>query len=242
MLEDFCGRAQIPSDDRDEMEWLSLPVNDVRMLVNEIMPTRAKILIHLVPVDILVKLLRVLDHQIHRAEGLSIDECEHQDSDVFSLVFCALEFIHASLAVMAHNDMPKQLYDEEDLEFSRHQIMDIMSAYDPSYCALHKPSENGAVEDDKDGEPDAELDSASKKRCSTKSVKTKKSALNKVSGAVNAILQKLCSILSLLKDLLLIEKLSDSCVLQLLKTSFTTFLVDNMQLLQLKAIGLITGV
>lgn len=36
-----------------------------------------------------------------------------QDSDVFSLVFCALESIHASLAVMAHNDMPKQLYHEE---------------------------------------------------------------------------------------------------------------------------------
>ncbi|XWS40976.1 hypothetical protein CRYUN_Cryun17cG0041500 [Craigia yunnanensis] len=246
MLEDFCGRAQIPSDDRDEMEWLSLPVNDVRMLVNEIMSIRAKRLLHLVPVDILVKLLRVLDHQIHRAEGLSVDECERQDSDVFSNVFCALESIHASLAVMAHNDMPKQLYHEEIieriLEFSRHQIMDVMSAYDPSYRALHKPSENGAVEDDEDEEPDAELGSASKKRRSTKSVKAKKSALNKVSGAVNAILQKLCTILGLLKDLLLIEKLSDSCVLQLLKTSFTTFLVDNIQLLQLKAIGLITGI
>ncbi|XVF60656.1 hypothetical protein PTKIN_Ptkin08bG0065800 [Pterospermum kingtungense] len=246
MLEDFCDRAQIQSDDRDEMEWLSMPVNDVRMLVNEIMSIRARGLLHLVPVDILVKLLRVLDHQIHRAEGLSVVECEHQDSDVFSLIFCALESIHASLAVMAHNDMPKQLYSEEIieriLEFSRHQIMDVMSAYDPSYRALHKPSENGAVEDDEDEEPDAELGSASKKRRSSKSIKAKKSALNKVSGAVNAILQKLCTILGLLKDLLLIEKLSDSCVLQLLKTSFTTFLVDNIQLLQLKAIGLITGI
>ncbi|KAK8644383.1 hypothetical protein V6N13_123691 [Hibiscus sabdariffa] len=205
MLEDFCDRAQIPSDDRDEMEWLSLPVHDI---------------------------IRYIEQK--------------QDSDVFSLVFCALESIHASLAVMAHNDMPKQLYHEEIieriLEFSRHQITDIMSAYDPSYRALHKPSENGAVEDDDDEEPDAELGSASKKRRSTKSAKAKKSVLNKVSGAMNAIMQKLCTILGLLKDLLLIEKLSDSCVLQLLKTSFTTFLVDNIQLLQLKAIGLITGI
>ncbi|KAE8724835.1 Pearli, putative isoform 2 [Hibiscus syriacus] len=246
MLEDFCSRAQIHSDDRDEMEWLSLPVNDVRMLVNEIMSMHAKRLLHLVPVYILVKLLRILDHQIHRAEGLSVDECGHQDSDVFSLVFCALESIHASLAVMAHNDMPKQLYDEEIIEriieFSRRQITDVMLAYDPSYRALHKPSENGAVEDDDDEEPDAELGSASKKRRSTKSAKTKKSAFNKISGAMHAILQKLCTILGLLKDLLLTEKLSDSCVLQLLKTSFTTFLVDNIQLLQLKAIGLITGI
>lgn len=90
MLEDFCDRAQIHSDDRDEMEWLALPVNDVRMLVNEIMSIRAKGLLQLVPVDILVKLLRVLDHQIHRAEGLSVDECEHVSYYYFVLImdFC----------------------------------------------------------------------------------------------------------------------------------------------------------
>lgn len=66
--------------------------------------------------------------------------------------------------------------------------------------------------------------------------------LDRVPAAVNTILQKLCTILSFLKDLLLVERLSDSCVLQLVKTSFTTFLVDNIQLLQLKAINLICGV
>jgi len=76
-VEDFCGRAEVTSDDRDEAEWLSVPVTDLRMLVNEIMSTRSKKVLHLIPVDTLVRLLRVLDHQIHRAEGLSIDECEH---------------------------------------------------------------------------------------------------------------------------------------------------------------------
>lgn len=93
MLEDFCGRAQIPSDDRDETEWLSLPVNDVRMLVNEIMSVRTKRLLHLVPVDNLVKLLRVLDHQIHRAEGLSVDECEHVSYDYSGSMMHCLETI-----------------------------------------------------------------------------------------------------------------------------------------------------
>lgn len=59
---------------------------------------------------------------------------------------------------------------------------------------------------------------------------------------MNVILQKLCTVLGLLKDLLLIERLSDSCILQLVKTSITTFLVDNIQLLQLKAIGLLSAV
>ncbi|CAK7338590.1 unnamed protein product [Dovyalis caffra] len=175
MLEGFCGRAEVPGDDLEEAEWLSLPVGDIRVLVNEIMSIRAKKLLNLVPVEVLVRLLMVLDHQIHRAEGLSIDECDHSDSEVVSYVFCALESIHAALAVMAHNNMPKQLYKEEIieriLEFSKHQIMDVMSAYDPTYRALHRPSENGAPEGYEDEEPDADYGSASKRRRTVKSAR-----------------------------------------------------------------------
>ncbi|XP_050381632.1 sister chromatid cohesion protein SCC2 isoform X1 [Argentina anserina] len=244
LVEDFCGRAEIFSEDRDEAEWISVPLSDLRMLANEIMSLRAKKLLHLVPVDTFVRLLRILDHQVHGAEGLSINE--QSDSNGISSINCALESIHAALAVMAHNQMPRQLYKEEIieriLEFSRHQIMDVMCACDPSYRALHRPSENGTLEVDEDELLDAEFGSANKRRRSIKNVKVQKSSYNRVSAAVNNILQKMCTILGLLKDLLLIEKLSDSCILQLLKTSFTTFLVDNIQLLQLKAIGLISGI
>jgi cohesin loading factor subunit SCC2 len=54
--------------------------------------------------------------------------------------------------------------------------------------------------------------------------------------------QKLCLILGFIKELLTTVRLSDSCILQLAKTCFTTFLVDNMQLLQLKAIGVMCSV
>ncbi|ESQ41527.1 hypothetical protein EUTSA_v10012417mg [Eutrema salsugineum] len=246
MLEDFCSRAEVPGDDRDEAEWSSLPVNDVRVLVNELMTIRSKMLLHMVPVDILSRLLHTLDHQIHRAEGLSINS-EHSDSDSVLLVLGALESIHASLAVMANSDMPKQLYKEEVieriLEFSRHQMMAVMSAYDPSYRTASKPADNVAFEgDDDDDDPDPDMGSASKRRRTGKSGKVKKSGVNRISGAVNTALQKLCTILGLLKDLLLVERLSDSCILQLLKTSITTFLVENIQLLQLKAISLIGGI
>lgn len=246
MLEDLFVKTEIPSDDKEEAEWLSLPLGDLRVLVNEIMSIRSKKLLHLVPVDFLARLLQILDNQIHRAEGLSVDECEHPDSDVVTFILCALESVHASLAVMSHNDMPKQIYKEEIieriLEFSKHQIVDVMSAYDPSYRSLHRPTENGAFEGDDNEEVDASLDPVSKKRRTIKSAKVKKSKSNKVCGAVNTILQKLCTVLGLLKDLLLIERLSDSCILQLVKTCSTMFLVENIQLLQLKAIGLLSGI
>ncbi|XAR51675.1 hypothetical protein NMG60_11006373 [Bertholletia excelsa] len=244
-LEEFCGRAEIHTDG-DDAELLQLPLSDLRLLVNEITSVRAKKILQLIPVDILARLLRVLDHQIHRAEGLSVNECESSDSDVVSSVCGALESIHAALAIMAYNDMPKQLYKEEIieriLEFSKHQIGDIMSARDPVYRALHKPNENGTLEGDEDEEPEADFGPANKRRRTIRSAKVKKSSSNRVSAAVNTIFQKLCTILIFLKDLLTIERLSDSCILQLLKTSLTTFLVDNIQLLQLKAIGLISGI
>lgn len=63
-----------------------------------------------------------------------------------------------------------------------------------------------------------------------------------MSATVNVILQKLCTILSFLQQLLSVERLSDSCIVQLVRTSLQTLLVDNIQLLQLKAISLIGGV
>lgn len=77
MLEDFCGRAEIFSDERDEREFLAISAADLKVVLREITSIRAKKALNLIPVDNLVRLLRVLDYQIHRAEGLSINDCEH---------------------------------------------------------------------------------------------------------------------------------------------------------------------
>ncbi|KAK1306486.1 hypothetical protein QJS10_CPA10g01957 [Acorus calamus] len=244
-LEDFCGRAEIHADDRMGEEGESLPHADVKMLVDELLSIRAKRSLHLVPVDTLVRLLNVLDHQIQCGQGLSINENEKADSDDLSSVTSALEATHAALIVMTHQDMPKQIYKEEIIErildFSRHQIMECMAACDPSYRALQKPIDNGFMDGDEDEVPE-EPGSVGRNRRNIKGVRMKRSTGNKISEAVYKILKKLYIILDFLKDLLSIERLPDSCILQLVKTSFSTFLVDNIQLLQLKAISLICGV
>ncbi|MCI00615.1 nipped-B-like protein-like, partial [Trifolium medium] len=80
-LADLCSKAEWNSGDLDEaVELLPLSLSDLRTLVNEIMSIREKKLLHLVPVEFLVRLLKVLDHQIHRAEGLSIEDCDNVSS------------------------------------------------------------------------------------------------------------------------------------------------------------------
>jgi hypothetical protein len=49
---------------------------------------------------------------------LMISAMLQSDSDAVSSIFCALESIHAALAVMAYNQMQKQLYKEEVNAFS----------------------------------------------------------------------------------------------------------------------------
>ncbi|XP_010317890.1 sister chromatid cohesion protein SCC2 isoform X2 [Solanum lycopersicum] len=246
MLEDFCGRAEIFSDEREEREFLAVSVADLKVVLREITSIRAKKALNSIPVDNLLRFLRVLDHQIHRAEGLSINDSEHMDAEVVSSIFCALESIHAALAIMAYNGMPKQLYKEEIIEriveFSRHQVMDVIFGSDPVYRALHKPPERGIPEGEEDGEVNGDFVSPNRKKRSTRSAKPRKSTSNKVSSAVGNILQKLDVILGFLKELCTIEHLPDSCIIQLIKTCFTTFVVENIQLLQMKSISLISGI
>ncbi|PWA34715.1 Armadillo-like helical [Artemisia annua] len=79
VLEDLCRSAEISVDDREEgeAEWLHFPVGKIKTLVKEVMSIRANKILHLVPVVLLERTLKVLDHQIHSAEGLSINQSEY---------------------------------------------------------------------------------------------------------------------------------------------------------------------
>lgn len=121
LLEDLCNKAELLSDDRDEAEWLPLSLPDLRKLVSEIVSIRTKKLLHLIPVDILVRLLKVLDHQIHRAEGLSIDECDN------------VSFLNSLLLVFATSygaDLVLSLFRYEHILFKDvHHINKTFSAF-----------------------------------------------------------------------------------------------------------------
>ncbi|XP_074560939.1 sister chromatid cohesion protein SCC2 isoform X1 [Curcuma longa] len=246
MVEDFCSKAEFP-DDLELADEQSLPLAEIKTLVNQIMSIRSKKVLHLVPLDILVRLLGVLDRQIQCAQGVSSDgnDNDNPDVDAANLVLCALESSHAALAIMAHQDMPKQLYREEVIErildFSRHQIMEIIAACNPLQN-LAKPSDNDSFDGEDADDDDINNNSSAKRRRYSRSFNMRKSAGSKISTPVQSVLQKLCTILGFLKDLLSVERLSDSCILQLVKTSFSTFLAENVQLLQLKCINLISGV
>ncbi|XP_078180180.1 PHD finger family protein isoform X2 [Carex rostrata] len=245
-VDEFCSRAEAPEEEEEGGEGpVLLPLAAIKDLINEIINSRSKKFLNEVPLDSLNRLLSVLDRQIKFAQGLSIDANENDDSDTEALVFSALEATHAALLILTYHDMPKQIYREEMIEriidISRHQINICIGAFNPQHRNLNKPTENADGYEDEDDDFDID-GSASKKRRTSRSAGTRKSYGSRVSQAIHSLVQKLCLILGFLRDLLPVIRLSDSCVMQLVKTSFSTFLVDNIQLLQLKSINLACGV
>ncbi|XP_020600109.1 nipped-B-like protein A isoform X2 [Phalaenopsis equestris] len=245
MLEDFCGKAEVLDDIGGE-GGSSIPLVDITNLINEITSVSAKKILHLVPPETLVRVINVLDQQIQCGQGFSINENENSSTEVLPIVLHALESTHAVLVIMTQQDMPKQLYKEEIIErivdFSRYHMMEVMAAYNPFYHTPQEQNENGEFDCDEVEDDDADNGSVGRKRRNVRITNVKKSTVNKVSTLVNSVVQKLCSILDYIKDLLSAVRLSDSCIFQLLKASISTFLVDNIQLLQLKSINLLCGV
>ncbi|KAF9603137.1 hypothetical protein IFM89_033973 [Coptis chinensis] len=76
VVEELCSRVECLNEDQDEADAQPMSSTDLKMLVSEIMSIRAKKIMHLVPVDILVRLLNVLDHQIRFVEGEEDEEAD----------------------------------------------------------------------------------------------------------------------------------------------------------------------
>ncbi|KAH9304417.1 hypothetical protein KI387_008821 [Taxus chinensis] len=247
LLDNHFERTEMPGENEGEEEGTWLPLSDIKILSNEIMAAHSKNTLHLVPVDSIVRLLNLLDRHIQHASDIAVDEEDDIDSDNFCIVMSALESVHISLTIMTHRNMPKQVYNEEIIDriinFSRQQILQsVFKACDPSYRMIHKGKDTDVYRDDEDEDDDTEYGPGRKGRRKSRVWNRRLSLSNRVSGAVSSMLQKLCSILGLLKELLLIEHLLDSSVLQLIKTSIATFSIDNIQLLQLKAIGVVCAI
>ncbi|XP_024530333.1 sister chromatid cohesion protein SCC2 isoform X2 [Selaginella moellendorffii] len=236
LLNEFLERSDTHGDPDGEEEGTTLSLQEMKSISEEITSLHAKAAVSKIPSERLIKLLNFLDRHVRHAHLKEIDEGDDVESDNFEIVMTALEAVQVTLMIMSSPKMPKQIYKEEVIdriiEFTRYQIVhSVFTAYDPLYRQVHK---NGGDEDEVDEE---EEDEGKRGRRKSRSGKAKKLTSSRVSTAVSIVLHKLCSILALLKDLLSVEKLLDSTILQLMKTVLGTFGVDNIQLLQLKAIG-----
>ncbi|KAI3749231.1 hypothetical protein L2E82_19838 [Cichorium intybus] len=74
------GFHEVALDDRkeDEAEWLLFPVGNIITLVKEVISARINKILHFVPVGLLERMLKILDHHIRIAEGVTITQAESE--------------------------------------------------------------------------------------------------------------------------------------------------------------------
>ncbi|KAH9298518.1 hypothetical protein KI387_030200, partial [Taxus chinensis] len=246
ILDGLFERTEIPGE-VDGEEYSCIPFLNIKVIEEEVMAADSRKTLNLVPVGKIVKLLDVLNHYIHQSCDKALGDEHDVESDNYLSIMSALEAVQLSLTIMTHPNMPKQVYKEEIIDtmvnLSRHQIVHtVFIAFDPSYWMIHKGGITDGGYGIEEENVNLQIKSGKKGHYRNKGWNVRKAASAKVSTAVSNVLYKLCSILGLFKDLLSIERLLDNSVLQLIKTCLATFTVENIQLLQLKAIGVTCAV
>eukprot|EP00897_Mesotaenium_endlicherianum_P005542 jgi/Mesen1/5015/ME000025S04414 len=252
LLDEICSKSTFAAEEDEEVAVKLLSSKDLRSLSEAVLKLRVSNQLRMVPHDNLAKLMVLLEAHIQEGFGKQLDDHDDLDSSTFTSIVSTFEAAQIATAIMTANDMPKHVFSEEIIdkiiEVTRfHIVHNIFVFFDPSYRQIHKESNH---EEEEDGEEEDILEGAQsgnilgkRGRKKNKLVRSKKRVNStKASKAVGEVLQKLCSVLASLIDLVSLIKLQDSSILQLSKTIVETFGVENIHILQLKALSLLCAI
>lgn len=232
------------SEDATVCETLSF--QELRGLHDEILKPQVRANLPGLPLDYLSKLMNLLDTHVKLGQGQILENEDEVDSAAFSAVLVALEAIQISLVIMTTPGMPKHVFHEELIdrmvEVTRfHIVQNIFTFFDPAYRQIYRNEKAGKqdYEDDENDEDEGDATGSAKAKRKSKAAVSKKPAADRVSKAVKDLLQRICSVVAGLGDLMVAARMQDSTVLQLSRTVLATFLVENISLLQIKALDAI---
>lgn len=182
-----------------------------------------------VPEDALCTLTQILLRYLGQGEFRLLDDLDCEESDAFREVMGSLDACITLLRLMTTKGMAKQLYREEIIEkmitlIRHHTNKHILPAYDPTARQM-KLLEN---------QPDG--GSAVKKGRKFDSWQ------NGAPFAAKCMLERLVVIISMLEELILVEKLHDHLIVQLLKTMLLVLSAPGLAVLKNKGANIVRTV
>nr|XP_006819500.1 PREDICTED: nipped-B-like protein-like isoform X1 [Saccoglossus kowalevskii] len=184
--------------------------------------------------DKLVRLLNILERNIRDGSKLQptmnqVDEGKHEQKLWRELtmdrVMRSLDAGLTSMYIMTADNMPKEVYLEDVIERLASLVkFQLLNTIYPEYDPVYRMSST-----DRDGC----MSNMKMKRARAHGTKEK---------SVIAMYNKLCELVSNFGDLLEVQTLTDTTVLQISSIGLAPFFVENVSELQLSAMKLITGV
>lgn len=215
----------------------------VKQMVDE------KLLCKIDPDDI-VRLLDVLASQMENAEGVNIDEGDNEKSANAQDIMRALDAVCTSLQILGGDDMPKKVYREESIDkmvafIEYHMVHNVFVFVSAEHYTIHRGlrEENGDGEDDSHKTPvqsskRRKSAASSSKRNSIGTATPRRAVMPRVVKTINDMIS---GALTLLANLLFITGLPDATVLQITNLGISTLLVDDLDLIQAKAVEMVVA-
>ncbi|XP_041356628.1 nipped-B-like protein isoform X2 [Gigantopelta aegis] len=236
-------------DSADEVNFAKIDINDdeqecptetliAKGTLADICGEAAKLksmgVLNQIPPDRLVKLLTILQWNIRDGVRLTPNVTQGEDDIeeeklwrqlTMERIMRSMDACLSAIHVMTCRDMPKQVYLEDVIErmilFGKFQLHNtVYPEFDPVYRINAK---------DKDGYHG----SLKQKRARAVTVKHKSTI---------SLYNKLCDLVSSLAELLEIQELTDTIILQVSTLGVSTFFVENISELQLSAMKLVTTI
>lgn len=193
---------------------------------------RAVGLLHKVPVDRLTKLITILERNIKDGSNIALT-CDEKvdDGTVLDLisdrVFRSLDAAILALTVMTSQGMPRQVYIEDAIERAaqllKFQLINTVApTFDPTYRTLK--------------DVDQEFNPKSKKFKSGSSSGASKNKL------INAVYGRLIELVSSFADLILMQTLPETTIMQLCSFGVASFFIDHLREFQLNSLRLLANI
>ncbi|XP_055017345.1 nipped-B-like protein A isoform X2 [Boleophthalmus pectinirostris] len=230
-LEDVDFTAMAADDDEIPQELL-LGKHQLNELSSESAKIKAMGITGRIPSDKLVKLLNILEKNIQDGSKLATLMSHDQDAEdeeklwrdlIMERVTKSADACLTALNVMTSSHMPKAVYIEDVIErVLQYTKFHLQNTLYPQYDPVYRVDPHGG----------GMLSSKAKRaKCSTHKQRV-----------IIMLYNKVCDIVSNISELLEIQLLTDTTILQVSSMGITPFFVENVSELQLCAIKLVTAV
>ncbi|XP_066990577.1 nipped-B-like protein isoform X1 [Macrobrachium rosenbergii] len=228
--EDLDLTAEIEEDDDVPQEYL-IPKYELTDLCSETAKLKSLGAMAIVPPERLVRLLNILEKNIRDGAKVTPVMDEEEDDDdklwmelVMERIMRGMDASLTAMYIMTAPNMNKRVYLEDVIErcvqFTKFQLSNtIYPSFDPVYRL--------------DSKKDGYVGNMKRKRAQCKDVRNR---------SILGLYNKLHEVVGLLADLLSIQTLTDTTVLQLSTLGVGPFFVENVSELQLSALRLVTKV
>ncbi|XP_031164697.1 nipped-B-like protein A isoform X2 [Sander lucioperca] len=230
-LEDVDFTTMAADDDEIPQEFL-LGKHQLNELGSESAKIKAMGISSRIPSDKLVKLLNILEKNIQDGSKLSTMMSHDHDAEdeeklwrdlIMERVTKSADACLTALNIMTSSHMPKAVYIEDVIErvlqYTKYHLQNTLyPQYDPVYRV--DPHGGGLLSS-----------KAKRAKCSTHKQRV-----------IVMLYNKVCDIVSNMSELLEIQLLTDTTILQVSSMGITPFFVENVSELQLCAIKLVTAV